>query len=76
MPVSINVSAEDWQATAAELSGENMRLRAALQAAGRKLNQFSSGVDNEGVDEDAGTPSGGDPDDDGNRPNNDDQEKE
>ena len=54
MPVSINVGAEDWQATAAELAGENMRLRAALQAAGRELNQLTSGVTRVEVDEAAG----------------------
>ena len=47
MTVSVNVSAEDWQATAAEFAGENMRLRAALQAAGRELNQLASAADGE-----------------------------
>ena len=60
MPVNLNVSAEDWQATAAEFAGENMRLRAALQAAGRELNQLASAADGE----DAGPP----PDDDPNDP--------
>ena len=54
MTVNINVSAEDWQATAAEFAGENMRLRAALQAAGRELNHLTSGVKREEVDEAAG----------------------
>ena len=54
MTVNINVSAEDWQATAAEFAGENMRLRAALQAAGRELKQLTSGVKREEVDEAAG----------------------
>ena len=47
MAVNISVSAEDWQATAAEFAGENMRLRAALQAAGRELNQLAAGIDGE-----------------------------
>jgi uncharacterized protein YukE len=60
MAVNITVSAEDWQATAAEFAGENMRLRAALQAAGRELNQLASAVDGE----EAGSPPGDDPNDD------------
>ena len=51
---NINVGAEDWQATAAEFAGENMRLRAALQAAGRELNRLASGVKREEVDEAVG----------------------
>ena len=62
--VNINVSVEDWQATAAELAGENMRLRAALQAAGRELNQLASGSDGESPDEQAGHPLDDEPDDD------------
>ncbi len=54
MAVNINISAQDWQATAAEFAGENMRLRAALQAAGRELNQLASAAngpdDNENPD--------------------------
>ena len=49
MTVNISVSAEDWQATAAEFAGENMRLRAALQAAGRELNQLAPAADAEGA---------------------------
>lgn len=56
MPVSINVSADDWQATAAELAGENLRLRAALQAAGRELNGLASGVKSERTNEEAEAP--------------------
>lgn len=72
MAVNINVSAEDWQATAAEFAGENMRLRAALQAAGRELNQHASGVCSEGVDEEAGLPAEDDHSDDDDWPDNDD----
>jgi uncharacterized protein YukE len=63
MAVNINVSAEDWQATAAEFAGENMRLRAALQAASRELNRLASEVNGEGVDEEAGPPTDDDPND-------------
>lgn len=56
MPVNINISVEDWQATAAEFAGENMRLRAALQAASRELNQLASGVESERADEEAELP--------------------
>ncbi len=47
---TINVNADDWQATAAEFAGENMRLRAALQAASRELNQLASGGGGEVVE--------------------------
>ena len=72
MTVNINVSAEDWQATAAEFAGENMRLRVALQAAGRELNQLTSGVNREEVDEEAGPPADDDHSDDDDWPDNDD----
>ena len=51
MPVNVNIEATDWQAVAQEFAGENLRLRAALQAAGRELNQLTSGVKREEVDE-------------------------
>ncbi len=57
MAVNINVSAGDWQATAAEFAGENLRLRAALQAASRELNQLASGASGE----EAGPPPDDDP---------------
>ena len=69
MVVSINIEATDWQAVAQELAGENMRLRAALQAAGRELNQLTSRVKREEVDEAAG------PSTDNDNPN-DDERKE
>ena len=50
MPVKVSVTAEDWQATAAELARENLRLRAGLQAAGRELNQLASAADGEEAD--------------------------
>lgn len=56
MAVNINVGAEDWQATAAEFAGENMRLRAALQAASRELNGLASGVKSERTNEGAEPP--------------------
>ena len=65
MAINITVSAEDWQAPAAELAGENIRLRAALQAAGREINQLESDARGEGSAAEVGSPP--DPD---NEPNN------
>lgn len=70
MAININVSAEDWQATAAELAGENVRLRAAIQAAGRELNRLASMVNVEVVD----SPADDDPPDDD--PTDDDERKD
>ncbi len=56
MAVNIVVNAEDWQAAAAELAGENMRLRAALQAAGREINQLESEARGEGPEAEVGSP--------------------
>ena len=56
MAINITVSAEDWQAAAAELAGENMRLRAALQAAGREINQLESEARGEGSESEVGSP--------------------
>ena len=69
MAVNINVSAKDWQATAAEFAGENMRLRAALQAAGRELTRLASRVNGEAAEEETGPAPDEDPDD--NNPNDD-----
>ncbi len=60
MAVNLNVSAEDWQATAAEFAGENMRLRAGLQAASRELNRLALAVESERTDEEADPPTGDD----------------
>lgn len=49
--VNISVIAEDWQATAAEFAGENMRLRAAIQAAGRELSRLATEAGGESIED-------------------------
>ena len=75
MTVNIVVSAEDWQAAAAELAGENMRLRAALQAAGRELNQLESEAGGESGAGEAGSPPGPNHDPDNDPENDPDDER-